>query len=91
MKELKRYKRALLLYQLSYFLPKYWFRTDDGFCHHFGGFENFKQDLPILYNLKPQYNFFCLGPYWFETGLLKPRIELLKQAIKLCKLNYNIK
>jgi hypothetical protein len=68
MKEINRYRLALLQYRLS--LPfkqgstiRMLFKTNLGFCHHFyvndtGGnkvFENtFKKELPILYIFKPQ-------------------------------------
>lgn len=88
MKEINRYRLALIQYQLSRFLPI--FGCQNGFCYHFrvyGENNRFQDKLPMLYSLRP------IGKYgyWFKQGLLKPRIELLKQAIKLCKLENSTK
>lgn len=83
-RELKRYKSALWQYRLSLYLPKFLFSTKSGFCLHLKTWEDnssLEETLPILYSLKPvTYN-----AYWFPEGELKPRIELLKQAIKIYK------
>lgn len=84
MKEINIYRLALVQYYLSYIFPKRLFETDSGFCKHFYRtlrIEAFEEKLPVLYSLRPQESVY----YWFERGDLKPRIELLKQAIKLCK------
>lgn len=79
MKEKYRYRLALIQYYLSYIFPKFWFKTDCGFCYHFS------HPYDILSTLEP-IDKYSKG-YWFKKGELKPRIELLKQAIKLCKNN----
>lgn len=86
MKEINRYRLALIQYQLSRVLPKWIFCTDKGLCFHFNayGFRSIKYNLPILWNLQPEDDVWIYG-YWFKVGELKPRIELLRKAIKIAK------
>jgi len=96
MKEINRYRLALLQYRLS--LPfkqssniRLLLKTSLGFCFHFNVndtvgsrvYENtLKKELPNLYLFKPQTP---VGVYWFDLGDLKPRITALKKAIKHIK------
>lgn len=79
MSEIKRYRSALRQYKLSRYLPKCLFKTNFGFCYHFG-MTTYEMDkyLPILYSLNPNYNM-----YWYKKGDIESRIELLKQAIEI--------
>ena len=85
--ELKRYKSALIQYQLTKIFPflSSFLKTNTGFCHHFdiygyGPFVSFSLYLPTLYLFTPKYVM-----YWFPKGELAPRIEILKQAIYILK------
>lgn len=89
--ELTLYKRALRDYRLSRFLPKVFFNTNFGFCCYFeyrhrqnnyNGLSSYNGLPPILRNIKPKKTY---DGYWFPEGALKPRIELLKEAIKICE------
>lgn len=83
MKEINRYRLALVQYYLSCMLPKSFFRTELGFCWHFKlhlEIVPFKYCLPKLHFLNPNGQMF-----WFPSGDIKPRIKLLKEAIRLCK------
>lgn len=85
MTELNRYRLALLKYQLSKRIPilTNLLNTNSGFCRHFSPYNYvviIENHLPILWCLRTQ----DYG-YWFPRGELGPRIELLKQAIKICK------
>lgn len=88
--ELKAYKKALLYYRLSYIFPflKVLLKTDSGFCRYFskrrGQMIALYLVYPTLEELKPRI-FFGTPGYWFEEGRVKPRIKLLKQAIKICE------
>ena len=81
-KTLKLLKRTLLHYRLSRFIPFYTHivSTNGGFCRYF--YEMYKQEMP--YSLRLQRPTNARG-YWFAEGFLKPRINCLKQAIKLEK------
>lgn len=87
MKEINRYRLALIQYYLSYIFPKILFKTDSGFCYHFSRSYNIitLEPIHVLDTLEP-IDKYSPG-FWFKKGELKPRIELLKQAIKLCKKN----
>lgn len=78
MKEINRYRLALIQYYLSYIFPKSWFKTQHGLCWHF------IHPLPFPETLKQfEPDYFCA--YWFKRGQLKPRIKILKEAIQLLK------
>lgn len=91
MEELKLYKKLLFRYQLSRFLPKTLLATEYGLCFttmvitNLNFTDNFclKTHCPILYSIRPARS--STSMYWFQIGLLSPRIELLKQAIKICQ------
>ena len=85
------YKHALFHYRVSRFVPiiKWYLNCQVGLCWYFDRFQNIKHhsmktDLPELYSVRPDFK--NDNEYWFESGLLRPRIKLLKQAIKICKL-----
>lgn len=88
MKEIIRYRLALIQYQISDKLPflSALLKTDTGFCAHFKdaylqfGKTEFKTltKLPMLASLNPHNN----ELYWFPIGDTKSRIKLLKEAIK---------
>ena len=85
--QLEAYKIALSFYRLSYVLPKKYFNTVDGFCWYFKNTYRSKlfkdiNNYTILMSLKPEDSGHF---YWFTPGILKPRIEILKEAIKICK------
>ena len=82
--ELKRYKSALIQYKIAQMLPflSIFLKTDTGFCNHFNAYLLvFGYPLPTLNTLRPKSGYM----YWFPEGQLKPRIELLKQAIHILK------
>ena len=87
--ELKRYKSALIQYQLVSLFPflSYFLWANAGFCHHFQEYcNNLKYKLPVLCSLKPKnYHLLVYSSYWYTRGQLEPRIKLLKQAIKILK------
>ena len=89
MNEINKYRVALFCYYLSY-IPGFKFKlnTDYGFCLYFSNY-NFKNELPVLYSLKPKITY-GNSLHWFKPGDLSPRIECLKKAIKLCKNETNI-
>lgn len=74
----KLYQKALKDWQIARWIPRI-FRhsTSYGFCMYF---EESLRDLLELYAQKPNY----LG-YWFNPGKCKPRIAVLKAAIKECE------
>ena len=75
-------------YRLSYFLPiGFLFNTQTGFCNYIKFAFSRKYVLSqfsILYSLKPA-DHLWYGGHWFYVGDLRPRIKLLKKAIKKTK------
>ena len=88
-KRLYIYRAALQEYESRnhWWLINKWKPLSHGFCAYFR--KKFSIDLhqlTELYSLKPEHLYpYDDGMYWFKKGRLKPRIELLKQAIKLCE------
>ena len=102
MTELQYYEQALKDYKKAYWKSSFSSKRDEiklnfevgsGFCNYFHRNHNiymyswtdFQKQFPILFSRRP-YGPYYLNSYWFMPGKLRPRIKLLKQAIKLCKL-----
>lgn len=79
--KLKMYNRTLFLYQLSRKLPwlKGFLCTDYGFCYFFKCYYSvyYLDNLKELVKYAP--NSYCA--FWFPSGELEPRIEILKKVI----------
>ncbi len=77
---LSEYKRALFHYRMSRYIPlyKHFAGTQFGFCNYFNC-----ADLYEYYPELEEFNPNNYGSYWFESVLLKPRINCLKKAIEL--------
>lgn len=90
---IRRLKFALLLYRLSYVLPKWMLSTDTGLCRHFrntGGREGYLID--ILWDLYMGSDSKYIPPrcgFWFPMAKLAPRIGLLARAIEYLENNPN--
>jgi hypothetical protein len=81
---LQVYKEALKDYTAS--LKKEKISTSRGFCYYFNSNEKSLENFPELMAQEPTEIFMDVGTeYWFKPGLLEPRIECIKKAIKLCK------
>lgn len=82
---LRIYKKALRKYRLAclkYFIPKFKHETEIGLCYFlFNEFRLEMKDLPELLAQKPKVT--KSRGIWFEEGLLFPRIDTLKAAIKM--------
>lgn len=84
---LKFYKKLLFKYKISLYLPslKKWLHTDNGLC-----LAIWPKGLSFeLYAQKPKQPYGRTA-YWYKPGDLKPRIEAIESAIKLCKHNIKI-
>lgn len=82
---LKEYKKALFWFTISRYLPiSLLCGTSHGFCLYF---KQWSDDLgifyPELYSLMPNKRCKEDESYWFKPGHKKPRIELLRKAIKM--------
>jgi len=83
MTKLEFYRKTYRAYWLSQFLPSKWLNPHRGFCHFWRSRsmgESFKvTDLYLLAVAHPEFS--NMG-YWFERGKIKPRLQVLKTAIK---------
>lgn len=88
MTELEIYKEALSNYKLSLIFPRKVFNTQCGFCYYFRKSQRkeLRLDCPTLFKLRPDEKYD--NAYWFKPGKIRPRIQLLKEAIKLCQNTY---
>lgn len=83
------YKSMLKRYQISLYFPilKKILQTDSGFCFHLIKIT----DIFYLKEIRSQKPDTGFGGYWFNEGQLKPRIQILKNAIKHIQQQQNIK
>jgi hypothetical protein len=87
---LRFYKKMLLHYSISLFIP-FSFRSTEvksGFCFYINqktDFEYSVSSFPELFSLRKVWS--GDEEYWFKPGKLWPRIQCLRKAIGLCKLD----
>ena len=88
MTELEIYKEALGNYRWSLLFPRRAFNTQFGFCYYFrlSQRKELRWDCPTLFKLMPEKTYDSF--HWFKPGKIRPRIKLLKKAIKLCQNTY---